>query len=80
MKNDIDYELLNLRWEEEIAFYVAQNRYRIIKNKVPSTKEGEDDQFEYVIVDRHSQIILTIVSPRNVLFSPKKRRKRRKKI
>ncbi len=68
-----DYSDLNLRWEEELAFFVAMNKYKIFKEELPS------GDFEYRVHDSYGQKIVTVVSARNVMFSPKKRRRRKKR-
>lgn len=71
-KNDIDLSELRLRWEEELAFYVAMNRYKIYKEKLPS------GYFEYRIRNEYGDIILTIESMRDVGVSPRRRRRKRR--
>lgn len=70
---DFDFSELRLRWEEELAFYVAANRYKIYKEKLPN------NSYEYRVRDEYGQIILTIESTRNVVFSPKRKRRKRRR-
>lgn len=70
---DVDYSELRLRWEEELAFYVASNRYKIYKEKL------SNGNFEYRVRDEYGQIVITIESARNVVFSPKRRRRKRRR-
>lgn len=72
-KFEPDYTELKLRWEEELAFYVASNRYKIYKEKL------SNGNFEYRVRDEYGQIVITIESPRNVVFSPKRRRRKRRR-
>lgn len=68
-----DFSELKLRWEEELAFYVAANRYKIYKEKLPC------GSFEYRVRDEYGNSILTIESARNVMFGPKRRRRKRRR-
>ena len=68
---DIDYSELKLRWEEELAFYVAMNRYKTYKEQLPN------GNFEYRVRDEYGDIILTIESARDVGINIKRRRRKR---
>jgi len=70
---DIDYTELRLRWEEELAFFIAVNRYKVYKEKL------SNDNFEYRVRDEYGDIILTIESARNVVFGPRRRRRKRRR-
>jgi len=72
-KPDHDYTELRLRWEEELAFYVAMNRYKIYKEKLSS------GYFEYRVRNEYGDIILTIESARDVGVSPRRRRRKRRR-
>ena len=70
---EIDYSELKLRWEEELAFFIAMNRYKVYKERLPN------DNFEYRVRDEYGQMIITIESARNVVFSPKRLRRKRRR-
>ena len=65
--------LENPDWTEEIAYYAAINKCRIYK------RELENGNFEYVLADKWGEVYLTIESGRNLMFAPRKRRRKRKK-
>ena len=71
--SDHDFSELRLRWEEELAFYAAANRYKIYKEKLPC------GNFEYRVRDEYGNSILTIESARNVMFSPRRRKRKRRR-
>jgi len=72
-KPEHDYTELRLRWEEEIAFYAAANRYKIYKEKLPC------GDFEYRVRDEYGNSVVTIQSARNVMFGPRRRRRKRRR-
>ncbi len=71
-KGDFDYSELNLRWEEELAYYIAYNKFKVYKLPL------DNGDFEYRILDEYGDKILTIISARNVMFSPRRRRRKRR--
>jgi hypothetical protein len=70
---EIDWTEVKLRWEEELAFFIAMNRYKVYKEKLPS------GIFEYRVLDEYGHSVLTIESARNVMFSPRRRKRKRRR-
>lgn len=70
---DLDFSELKLRWEEELSYYIAANKYKIYKEKLPS------GNFEYRVRDEYGEMIFSIESARNVVFGPRRQRRRNKR-
>lgn len=71
---DVDFDELALDWVEEIAYFVAFNNYKVYK------EELAEDLYEYR-VRNGSELIISIVSSRNLnksAFSLRRRRRRRR--
>lgn len=68
---EIDYDEFYLEWPEELAFYAAMNGYKIVK------LENDHGPFEYIVIDSWGDIILTVESEKNVMFAPKRKRRRK---
>lgn len=72
---DYDFDLLELDWVEELAYSVALNGYRVIKS------EATSDLYEYKVLDG-DDLVVSVVSPRNLnksAFNNRKRRRRRRR-
>lgn len=72
MKNNEDMDEY-LDWTEELAYYAAINKCRIYKRKMDS------GYYEYVVADKYGEIYLTVESRHNLMFAPRKRRRKKKK-
>lgn len=59
---------IDLDWFEELSYFVVANGYRVLKKKM------DDINFVYVVVDRHRQVVVTLESPRDLVFINQRRR------
>lgn len=74
-KLDLDFDELDLDWVEELAYFVAYFDYKVYKEELPN------DMYEYR-VRNGSELIVSVVSPRNLnrsAFSVRKRRRHRRR-
>ena len=60
-----------LDWFEELSFWVAVNRHRVIKKKL------DNGRYAYYVVDKFSNVVLTVESHRDLRFVRHKKRGRR---
>lgn len=73
---DLDLDELCLDWVEELAYFNALNNNKVYKQTL------DNDMFEYRVRDEYGNLVVSIISQRNLnrsAFGVKKRRRSRRR-